>query len=118
MKVGYMKIAAALLVLASVSTLAEQSVDENWDIDADATISIENTAGKIEIEGWNRNEAGLQLVCCCRISLLEPLEHLLLSQFVAIQQGRVGPVCPCLVNQDFGIRRELRDRFDNCSRWG
>jgi len=59
MKVGYMKIAAALLVLASVSTLAEQSVDENWDIDADATISIENTAGKVVVEGWSRNEARL-----------------------------------------------------------
>lgn len=59
MKVGYMKVAAALFMLASASTLAGQSVDETWDIDANATISIENTAGEIAIEGWNRNEARL-----------------------------------------------------------
>jgi DUF4097 and DUF4098 domain-containing protein YvlB len=59
MKVGYVKIAAVLMVFASASTIAGQSVDESWAIDADATISIENTAGKIEIEGWNRNEAQL-----------------------------------------------------------
>lgn len=59
MKLGYVKFAAALLMLASASTLAGQSVDESWDIDANATISIENTAGKIVVEGWNRNEARL-----------------------------------------------------------
>jgi len=59
MKVVYMKITAALLMLASASTLAGQSVDESWEIDANATVSIENIAGKIEVEGWNRNEARL-----------------------------------------------------------
>jgi DUF4097 and DUF4098 domain-containing protein YvlB len=59
MNLGYMKITAALLLLASVSAFAGQSVDESWDIDARATISIENLAGEIVIEGWNQNEARL-----------------------------------------------------------
>lgn len=59
MKFGYMKVAAALFMLLSTSTFAGQAVDESWNIDADATISIENTAGKIVVEGWNRNEARL-----------------------------------------------------------
>ena len=65
MKVGYLKISAVLLVLASALAFegqlafAGQSVDKHWDIDANATISIENVAGKIEIQGWDRNEAHL-----------------------------------------------------------
>ena len=59
MKVVYLKIAASLLMFACVSALAGQTVDESWDIDADASISIENIAGKIIIEGWNRKEARL-----------------------------------------------------------
>lgn len=59
MKVGYMKITAALLMLASASTLAGQSVDESWDIEENASVSIENIAGKIVIEAWGRNEAHL-----------------------------------------------------------
>jgi DUF4097 and DUF4098 domain-containing protein YvlB len=34
-------------------------VDERWDIDADASILIENIAGSIEIQGWDQNEARL-----------------------------------------------------------
>ena len=59
MKVGYLKITAVLLMMTSASAFAGQSVDERWDIDANATISIENIAGEIEIRGWDRNEAHL-----------------------------------------------------------
>ncbi len=59
MKVGYLNIAAGLLMLVAASALAGESVDESWKIDANASISIENIAGEIEIEGWNRNEARL-----------------------------------------------------------
>lgn len=59
MKVGYLKTTAALLMLASASTLAGQSVDESWDIKENASVSIENIAGKIVIEAWGRNEARL-----------------------------------------------------------
>jgi DUF4097 and DUF4098 domain-containing protein YvlB len=59
MKVGNLKISAVVMMLVSASALAGQSVDKSWDIDADATISIENVAGNIEIRGWDRNEAQL-----------------------------------------------------------
>ena len=59
MNVGYLKLTAVLLMLASVCAFAGQSVDESWGIDADATVSIENIAGSIEIQGWDRNEARL-----------------------------------------------------------
>lgn len=59
MKLGYLKLMAVLLMFASLCAFAGQSVDESWDIDADATVSIENIAGSIEILGWDRNEAHL-----------------------------------------------------------
>ena len=54
-----LKISAVIVMFVSASAFAGQSVDRNWDIDADATISIENVAGSIEIQGWDRNEAHL-----------------------------------------------------------
>lgn len=48
-----------IMMLLSASAFAGQSVDKNWDIDANATISIENVAGNIEIRGWDRNQAQL-----------------------------------------------------------
>lgn len=59
MNVAYLKVTAVLMMLASATVVAGQSVDERWDIDADASVSIENIAGEIEIEGWDRNEARL-----------------------------------------------------------
>lgn len=49
----------ALLALAPIAALAGQSVDKSWDIDANASVSIENIAGEIVIQAWNRNEAQL-----------------------------------------------------------
>ena len=51
MNIGNLKIAAALLALAPLSLIAGESVDERWEISADASISIENIAGEIVIEG-------------------------------------------------------------------
>ena len=59
MKVAYLKLTAVLLMLASVPAFAGQSVDKSWKIDADATVSIENIAGSIDIQGWEQNEARL-----------------------------------------------------------
>ena len=59
MMTGNLKLVLALLALAPLSALAGQSVDERWDIDAKATISIENIAGEIVVKGWDRNEAHL-----------------------------------------------------------
>lgn len=59
MRVGYLKIMAVFMMLASASAFAGKSVDESWELDADATVFIENIAGIIEIRGWDRNEARL-----------------------------------------------------------
>jgi DUF4097 and DUF4098 domain-containing protein YvlB len=54
-----MKLFIALLALAPLSALAGQTVDERWDIDANAMVSIENIAGEIVVQGWDRSEAHL-----------------------------------------------------------
>lgn len=59
MKVGNLKISTVLLMLVTASAFAGQSVDKSWDIDANATVSIENVAGNIEVRGWDRAEAHL-----------------------------------------------------------
>jgi DUF4097 and DUF4098 domain-containing protein YvlB len=59
MNAGNLKIVTMLLALAPMSLLAGESVNEQWDVDADASISIENIVGEIIIEGWNKNEARL-----------------------------------------------------------
>lgn len=59
MSVGNLKLAFTLLALTPLVALGGESVDQRWDIDANATVSIENVAGKIEIVGWGRNEAHL-----------------------------------------------------------
>jgi len=59
MNTGKLKIVAALLALAPLSLLADESVDERWEISANASISIENIAGEIVIEGWDKKEAWL-----------------------------------------------------------
>ncbi len=59
MKVGNLKISTVLLVLVSATAFAGKSVDESWNINTDANISIENVAGSIEIQGWDKSEAHL-----------------------------------------------------------
>lgn len=59
MNKGKLKWVGVLLVLAPLTALAGQSVDKRWDLDANASISIENIAGEIVIEAWGRNEAQL-----------------------------------------------------------
>ncbi|NOR19360.1 MAG: DUF4097 family beta strand repeat protein [Xanthomonadales bacterium] len=59
MSAGNLKLVVALLALAPLTVFADKSVDERWDINADATISIENIAGEIVIEGWDKKEARL-----------------------------------------------------------
>ena len=59
MKVGYLKTTAILLLFTSTYAIAGQSVDERWGLDPNGSVWIENIAGKIEIQGWDRNEAHL-----------------------------------------------------------
>ena len=58
MKVAKLKLLVASMALP-LAAYAGQAVDERWDIDADASISIENIAGEIEVRGWDKNEAHL-----------------------------------------------------------
>lgn len=59
MSMGKLKWAGILLAMAPLTALAGQSVDESWDLDAKASISIENIAGEIVIQAWDRKEARL-----------------------------------------------------------
>ena len=59
MNKGKLKWVGVLLVLAPLTALAGQSVDKSWDLDAKASISIENIAGEIVIQAWDRQEARL-----------------------------------------------------------
>lgn len=59
MNVGNLKWAGVLLVTAPLTVLAGQSVDKLWEINIDASVSIENIAGEVVIRAWDRNEAQL-----------------------------------------------------------
>lgn len=48
-----------LLLLTPALALAGKPVDEHWDVDANVAVTVENTAGKIVIEGWDKNEVYL-----------------------------------------------------------
>ena len=61
----------ALLALAPIAALAGQSVDETWVIDAQASVTIENVAGEIIVEGWGREEAHLSGVLADSVDELE-----------------------------------------------
>ena len=49
----------AILALAPMSALAGESIDQSWDLNSDASISIENIAGEVIILAWDKNEARL-----------------------------------------------------------
>lgn len=49
----------ALCALAPLAAWSGESIDQSWSVDASVRISIENVAGEIEIQGWDRNEVQL-----------------------------------------------------------
>ncbi len=59
MNTGNLKLVGLLLILAPLSVLAGQSVNEHWDVDPNVKVSIENIAGIIDIQAWDRNEVQL-----------------------------------------------------------
>lgn len=59
MNMRYLNTTALLMSLACATAFAGQSVDETWDVNADAMISVENIAGKIIIVGWNKSQVHL-----------------------------------------------------------
>ncbi|MGD9020621.1 MAG: DUF4097 family beta strand repeat-containing protein [Lysobacterales bacterium] len=54
-----LKWTCALLALAPMVALAGQSVDQSWDLDANASVSIDNVAGEVIVRGWSKKEARL-----------------------------------------------------------
>ena len=59
MNIGNLKLLVAMLVIMPLAALAGQEIDKRWDLDAGASVSIENIAGEIIIQGWDKNEARL-----------------------------------------------------------
>lgn len=51
--------ALVLCVCLPWAAMAAESVDKTWDVAADVRIVVENTAGEIIVEGWDRNEVHL-----------------------------------------------------------
>jgi len=54
-----LKLLITLCALTPWAVWAGESIDRNWTVDAHARISVENVAGEIEIQGWNRDEVQL-----------------------------------------------------------
>ena len=59
MNMGKLKWVGVLLVMTPLTALAGQSVDKSWELDTKASISIENIAGEIVVQAWERKEAKL-----------------------------------------------------------
>ena len=54
-----LKWAGILVAMVPLTAFAGQSIDERWDVDSNVSVSIENIAGEVVIEGWDKDEAHL-----------------------------------------------------------
>ena len=59
MNTSKLKIVFTLCALTPMAVWAGDSIDQSWTVDSDVRISIENVAGEIEVNGWDRNEVRL-----------------------------------------------------------
>jgi len=59
MSTGRLKLVLILCALAPWAVWAGELIDKSWTVDPHARISVENAAGEIEIQGWNRDEVQL-----------------------------------------------------------
>ncbi len=59
MKPGKLNLLIALWALTPLAGWAGEPLDQRWTVDARVRVSVENVVGKIEIQGWNRNEVHL-----------------------------------------------------------
>jgi len=59
MKPGKLNLIIALCTLAPLAGWAGEPLDQRWVVDARVRVSVENVVGKIEIQGWNKNEVHL-----------------------------------------------------------
>ena len=51
-----LKMMAVLALATTVSVWAGETVDRTINVDADVEVDLENIAGSVEVEGWDRNE--------------------------------------------------------------
>lgn len=54
-----LKCVLALNILAPCFALAGEAIEQSWNVSSDAKISVENTAGEVIIQGWDKNEVHL-----------------------------------------------------------
>lgn len=54
-----LKCVLAIGILTPWLAWAGESIEQSWNVSADAKITIENTAGEIIIQGWDKNEVHL-----------------------------------------------------------
>jgi len=59
MNTSKLKLLITLCALVPLAAWSGDSIDQNWPVDADVRISVENIVGEIEIKGWDRNEVQL-----------------------------------------------------------
>ena len=59
MKPGKLSLIITLVAVAPWSGGAGEPLDQRWTVDARVRVAVENVAGKIEIQGWDRNEVHL-----------------------------------------------------------
>lgn len=52
-------LALVLCICLPWGTAAAESVDKTWSVASDVRVSIDNTAGEIVVQGWDRNEVHL-----------------------------------------------------------
>lgn len=59
MNTSKLKLFFTLCVLTPLAVWAGDSIDQSWMVDSDVRISVENVAGEIHVNGWDRNEVRL-----------------------------------------------------------
>ena len=59
MNIGKTNFIITLCALAPLTVWAGESIDQSWSVDERVRISVENTVGEIEIQGWDKNEVHL-----------------------------------------------------------
>lgn len=77
MKNAWKLMIAALVFAAPVGAGGE--IEEVWDVDLDCLLRVENVAGKIEVDGWDREQIQV------KVSFNDDVEH------VALERSRNAP---------------------------
>jgi len=76
-----------LLAILPLAAMAGEPIDQHWNVAAGATLSIDNAAGKIEVQGWGRNEVHLSGKLGNSVKELEVNENDTGLQLAVINRG-------------------------------